>query len=395
MAYFRNAVVNLLNLHYGIFSVVTTGGGAFYCVYLLKAGVPLPGVLAAMAAILLVRFVIRPAVVPLAVRFGLQRLLIAGTLLMALQFPLLALVHGIGGMLLALVIVAAIGDAVYWSCYHAYFAALGDLAHRGHQISMREAIAALVGIASPLATGWMLIRFGPMAAFGAMAAATVTAAVPLLWTPDVRVSPQVQGAIRAARFGIAMFVIDGWIASGTVFVWQIGLFLSLRQSYVGYGGALAVAALVGAIAGLLLGRWIDIGRGVSAVSLALLTFGLLVLLRAGTVEHPALAVVANVLTPIGSCLYMPVLMTAVYNQAKRSPCVLRFHVATEGGWDAGGASGSLCAAALLYAGAPLGVALLLPVFGMAPAFIALRRYYTAHPLAPKMVLVESAPSLTH
>jgi MFS family permease len=241
MAYFRNAVVNLLNLHYGIFSIVTTGGGAFYCVYLLKAGVPLPGVLVAMAAILLVRFVIRPAVVPLAVRFGLRHLLIAGTALMALQFLLLARVHGVGGMLFALVIVAAIGDAVYWSCYHAYFAALGDLEHRGHQISMREAIATLVGIASPLATGWMLVRFGPMAAFGAAAASTIAAALPLLWTPDVRVAPQVQGAYRAARFGIAMFVMDGWIASGTVFVWQIGLFLSLRQSYLGYAGALAVA----------------------------------------------------------------------------------------------------------------------------------------------------------
>ena len=393
MAYFRNAVVNLLNLHYGIFSIVTTGGGAFYCVYLLKAGVPLPGVLAAMAAILMVRFVVRPAVVPLTVRFGLHRLLIAGTLLMALQFPLLALVHGIGGVLLALVIVAAIGDAVYWSCYHAYFAALGDLQHRGHQISMREAIAAVAGIASPLATGWILVRFGPMAAFGAMAATTVAAALPLLWTPDVRVVPQVRGAFRAARFGIAVFVLDGWIASGTVFVWQIGLFVALRQSYLGYGGAMAVAALVGAIAGLLLGRWIDIGRGVSAVSLALGSFGLLVLLRAATVEHPALAVMANALTPIGSCLYIPVLMTAVYNQARRSPCVLRFHVATEGGWDAGGAAGCLCAAALFYAGAPIGVALLLPIIGIAAAFFALRRYYIRHPVALDLTLAEPASSV--
>lgn len=394
MAYFRNAVVNLLNLHYGIFSIVTTGGGAFYCVYLLKTGVPLPGVLAAMAAILLVRFAIRPAVVPLAVQFGLQRLLIAGTVLMAVQFPLLALVHGIGGMLMALVVVAAIGDAVYWSCYHAYFAALGDLHHRGHQISMREAIAALAGIASPLATGWILVRFGPMAAFGAMAATTVTAALPLWWTPDVRVAPQVQGGFRAARFGIVMFAMDGWIASGTVFVWQIGLFLALQQSYLGYGGALAVAALVGGFAGLLLGRWIDIGRGVTAVSLALGSFALLVLLRAAVVEHPALAVMANALTPVGSCIYLPVLMTAVYNQAKRSPCVLRFHVATEGGWDAGGASGCLCAAGLLYAGAPIAVALLLPFVGIAAAFIALRRYYAANPIAPDLTRIESAASLT-
>ena len=59
------------DLHYGIFAIVMTGGGAFYCVYLLKAGVPLPAVLAAMAAILGTRFVVRPIVVPLAVRIGL------------------------------------------------------------------------------------------------------------------------------------------------------------------------------------------------------------------------------------------------------------------------------------------------------------------------------------
>jgi DHA1 family inner membrane transport protein len=118
-------------------------------------------------------------------------------------------------------------------------------------------------------------------------------------------------------------------------------------------------------------------------------------LRAAAVEHPALAVMANALTPIGSCLYMPVLMTAVYNQAKRSPCVLRFHVATEGGWDAGGAGGCLCAAALLYAGAAIGVALLLPIIGIVAAFVALRRYYIAHPIAPDLALAESVPSLTH
>ena len=69
MAYFRNNTVNLLNLHYGIHSVAFSGAGAFYIVYLLKAGVPVPGVLGALAAILAVRFAFRPIVVPL-VRFG-------------------------------------------------------------------------------------------------------------------------------------------------------------------------------------------------------------------------------------------------------------------------------------------------------------------------------------
>jgi hypothetical protein len=46
MAAFRNNTVNLLNLHYGIHSLALSGGGAFFLVFLLKSGVPVPAVLA-------------------------------------------------------------------------------------------------------------------------------------------------------------------------------------------------------------------------------------------------------------------------------------------------------------------------------------------------------------
>jgi hypothetical protein len=86
-------------------------------------------------------------------------------------------------------------------------------------------------------------------------------------------------------------------------------------------------------------------------------------------------VVANAAGALVPALYVPTLMTAVYNQAKRSPCALRFHIATEGGWDAGAASACMVVAGLLWAGAPiwLGIALSLP--GAAAAFALLRRYY--------------------
>jgi len=76
-----------------------------------------------------------------------------------------------------------------------------------------------------------------------------------------------------------------------------------------------------------------------------------------------------------SALYVPTLMTAVYNQAKGSPCALRFHIATEGGWDAGGASGCMLAAGLLWAGAPISLGILVSLPGTAAAFVLLMRYY--------------------
>ena len=63
MAFFRNRIVNLLNLHYGIHAIAMSGGGAFFAIYLLRSGVPIPGVLSSLALILLGRFAIRPLVV--------------------------------------------------------------------------------------------------------------------------------------------------------------------------------------------------------------------------------------------------------------------------------------------------------------------------------------------
>jgi MFS family permease len=392
MAFFGNTAVNRLNLHYALHAVALSGGGAFYAAFLLKAGVPPAGVLLAIAAILIGRFVIRPAVVPLCVRFGIRRVLIAGTVMTALQYPILAEVDGVGWALLALIVAGAIADTVYWSTYHAYFAALGDDDHRGHQLGAREAMAALAGIASPLLTGWLLVSYGPRVAFGASAVIVALSAAPLFLTPDIAVQRNAPGAVRAALPGLLLFMADGLVASGFHFVWQLALFVSLDKNLMAYGGALAIAALVGAVAGLFLGRHIDAGHGGRAVTIAFGLMAAIVVLRAFAADHAAFAVAANALGAFGGCLYVPALMTAVYTQAKRAPCVLRFHVVAEGGWDMGGALGLLCAALLLYAGLPLWSGVLLALAGIAIGWWMLRRYYRDN---PRVAIDAIAPEAVH
>jgi DHA1 family inner membrane transport protein len=381
MAFFRNSTVNLLNLHYAIHSIALNGGAAFFAVYLLKSGVPVPGVLASIATILMGRFIIRPLVVGFAARRGLRVMLIAGTLLSALQYPFLAEVHGVDTALVGLIVVAAVADTLYWTTFHAYFAALGDDELRGHQIGVREAIAAVVGIASPLATGWMLVGFGPRVAFGATSIITALAALPILWAPDVKVARQVPGAFKAALPGVLLFAADGWVAAGFVFVWQIALFVSLDQSVLAYGGALAFAALVGAIGGMTLGRHIDAGYGNRAVWYAFGMFAAIIVLRAMATSDATLAVLANALGALGACLYIPTLLTAVYTLAKRSPCTLRFHVAAEGGWDIGGTLGLLAAALATAVGMPLSASIFMSLAGVVAIVVLLRRYYANSPYA--------------
>jgi MFS transporter len=386
MAFFRSRTVNLLNLHYAIHVIALSGGASFFAVYLLKAGVSMPWVLVSLALILAGRFLVRPIIVPIAAKTGMRALVIAGTVLTALQYPLLAEVHGVGPALAALCVVAALGDTLYWSTYHAYFAALGNHEHRGSEVGAREAVAALVGIASPLLTGWSLVAFGPLVAFGATSVLLLLAAVPLFFTPEVRVAAHAPGTFRAAIPSMKIFLADGWIAASYYFLWQIVLFVSLGESFMAFGGALALAALVGAVAGLFLGRLIDAGGGERAVVYAIGTLVITTLLRAAAPGHAAVAVIANALGALVVCLYIPTVMTAVYNQAKRSPCTLRFHVATEGAWDVGGAAGLLLSALLAVAGAPVSVALLLPLIGAGVLFIELRRYYARHPRLAEVAL---------
>jgi MFS family permease len=381
MAFFRNNQVNWLNLHYGLNAVARTGGDGFLLAFLLRQGFSAPLALASISAVLAGRFVVRPMVLPLAIRFGLRPLVIVGTVLVGCQFPLLARVHRLDATFAAFVVVASIADALYWTCYHAYFAALGDAEHRGHQIAIREALGAVAAIVGPLSIGFALNAFGPGVAFGAAGAVLAVSALPLLATPDAPVAASVAGGFKASLGGVRWFLIDGWSGAGMWTVWQVALFISLKEQYAAMGGAVALAALAGAVSGMALGRWIDRGHGRRMVWIAIAFNALGVIFRAAAFGSPVLAVAASAAGAIGATLYIPVLMTAVYNQAKLSPCPLRFHLAAEGGYDAGAGAGGLVAAGLLALGWPMGRVLLLPLLSLATIGLMLLRYYAPPALA--------------
>src|SRR5580704_13548485 len=95
MAFFGNDAVNRVNLHYSIESIAGGAGGAFTLVFLLHSHLSVPATLAIMDAMVVGRFLLRPTILPLGKRWGLKPVLIAGTVVMAFQYPLLALVQGL------------------------------------------------------------------------------------------------------------------------------------------------------------------------------------------------------------------------------------------------------------------------------------------------------------
>jgi hypothetical protein len=375
LAYLRNRAVNWINLHSAVQALAQGMGGVFVLVFLLRAGVSIPASLCSMGLINAGRFCVRPFVLPAATRLGLKPLAIGGCLINAFQYPALARVGGVDESLLLYILVAAIGDTLYWTTFHAYYARLGDSEHRGQQISAGVALSTVTSVAAPLLGAWALLHVGSRETFGAVGVVQALAALPLFATPNLDVPRVAAGAFRASLPGFGLFMADGWLAVSTILVWQIALFLSLGSSLASYGGAMALAALVGAASSMVLGRHIDAGHGRRAVAIAYVLVSATVIVRSLSLGTPWLAVSANALGALASCLLVPAQMTPAYNLAKRSPCALRFHIAAEGGWDVGCFSGCMLAALLIARGAPLAQVMLLAFVGAAAQIALLRRYY--------------------
>lgn len=377
MAYLANSAVNRVNVHYAFQAFASAGAGTFLLVYFVRAGLSTVESLLVLALIILGRFVSRPLVLPLAKRFGVKATLIIGTLLLAAQYPVSGWIDGVSVALVMRCVFSALGDAFYWTSYHAYFASLGDSEHRGHQIGAREAIVSVIGIVAPIVGTWGLLTFGPLVTFAAAGCVQALAVLPLLAVPAVAVKEDAPGAFAQAFAGARLFAVHGWFTGAFILVWWFALFIALDKSYASFGGAMTLAAIVGAAGGMLLGKGLDRGHGARAVVFVFAGMVAAILLRGTSLDSPGVAVAANTAGVFAMCFYVPTLMTAVYNLAKASPCPLRFHMATESGWDAGCFSVCVIAAGLAYAGVSLGVAVLLALPAVAAMGFMLRRHYAA------------------
>lgn len=375
MSFFRNDAINRVNLQVGVQALAQGAGQLFLLVFLLKAGVAIPQALLAQAAIVVVRFALRPALLPLAARWGLKPLLITGAVAMAAQYPILAEVHGVGLTLLALCVAAALAEVLYYVSYNTYFAALGDVEHRGHQVAIGQALSAIASVVAPIIGAWALVTAGPRWTFAGVAAIQLASVVPLLGLPNVAVASTAAGAWRAARPAALLIAVDGWFDTAFLYVWQIALFVSLGQSFQAYGGVMALAGVVGAVAGLFVGRHVDAGHGRRAALIGYGAAAAVVMFRAASLGSPWLAGVANALGGLVMPLIVPPLAGAAQNIAKASPCPMRVMMATEGGWDVGCFAACLTAAALFSLGAPLWLGVLLALPAVALGALMLRRYY--------------------
>jgi MFS family permease len=341
----------LLTTHYGLYQLGGALGGGFVGAYLLKLGFSLPMALMAYAALLIARFALRFVALAVVRAIGYRGTVMLGAAIAALQFLPLTRAED-PGWLIAWLVTVSLADSLYWPVYHSACAVIGSDGSRGRELGLRTAIGAVVGIIGPLIGGLLLERFGPGIGFGVAAVLSLSSILPLaaMSAIDAGPVPSPADAMRGIdRAGIATFAADGWMASGLAIAWPMVLFLSLGSQFEAFGMANAAAGLVGAVAGLVCGRAIDRGgrdRYLVLVACAL-TGGFA--LRACAQWSPFAGTVANATGAAVMGLYVPVLMSVIYDKAKLSGSAYRFHFAAEAGWDMGAGMGCIMAALVAWA----------------------------------------------
>lgn len=350
MGFFVNRRFNLIYVHAALQAFTSYGGEAFAFVYLLKAGISVPVVLLSIAGLFGSRLLFRIGVLPLVKLVGLRNALVLGIILEALTYPILSQVTGTGALLVGYLAIWAVSSSIYWTTYHAYVVLIGDGEHRGAQVSAMEFVGTFMGIIAPITTGLLLTWFAPIIAFSTVGLAMATSAIPLLFLPNLQIARDADMPRQTRRLARLVMFTDGLRAGAFYFTWLIALFITLGSSFAAYGGALSLAGIAGAAAGLFVGRSIDLGNGRRAAQIGFAVLAAAVLARAFGYPYAWSAVLANAVAAIAMPIYGTAFGARVYALAQRSPCPLRFHIIAEGGWDLGTALACATSAALLYLG---------------------------------------------
>jgi len=338
--------MRFLTMHFALVQAGASLAGGFIGAYLLQNGFSLATALLGYGGYLSVRSLLRFGSLEVVRAVGYRRGLMIGTAVVGLQFVPLMWAAEPAWFAGWLVCVAA-GESLYCPLYHAAMAVVGESETRGRQLGWRTTISTLISVTAPLLGAWLMIRFGAVAMFGSAAVATVLAVVPLgfLGAFDAGVVPRAGTALRAVdALAFMTFAADGWISAGLVFAWPMVLFISFGSSYGALGAATAAAGLVAAVASWLCGRGIDRGQRAVYLNGVCWLLALSFLLRAAAGWSAWAGWVANLSGAAVMALYIPVLMSMIYDRAKRSGAAFQFHFGAEAGWDTGAVLGSLAAA---------------------------------------------------
>ena len=372
-----NKTVNLLNLHSGLQHFSSNIYDVFGAVYLLTQGLSFTVVSLAFAGGCLLRNLFRIFSLFLSEKIGLKRALIFGTILNSGLFLIISKVNGINSWLYFYIFYSVLCDITYWLPYHTYYSVAGDDEKRGKQIGAKLSLISLFKISAPLVGGIIITHLGFFALSITSILVSLLSIIPLLFTKDIIPNKSIdwKGALKiVGKKGFIMRMGDGILYIHT-FIWTIVIFY-IARNYVVFGGLVTFELFSTTLLFLLLGYFIDKGKGKIITYIGLISTGIVILLRALWITTIPGIILSDIVLAFGMAFYSSSFEVGFYNLAKQSTNALWFQFFSELGWDIG-AMVCLALSAFLYAiGIPLQFILIISVAGLFINYGVLKKFYS-------------------
>jgi len=374
VSYIKNKNINLLNLHTGIhrFSIVAIF--TFGALYLLKQGIKLEIVLIIWCLNFIFRLILRPLSIKISQKIGLKKSVILGILFYSGIFPVISKIDGLNIWVFIFILYFSLADVLYWLPYHGYYAAIGESHNRGKHVGVREMFAMILTSVAPLMSGFFIENYGFWSLYLVSMIVMLLGSIPVFFVSEV--SP---GEVMSYKKAVRKITKQGlWLLFGGslayyshMFLWSIVLF-SIVKSFVIFGGILSLEIFINAIVYLLLGHFIDKGRGKTIVIIGLVSMGIILLSRVFFVYNISTILISEAIFAFSLCFYGSSVNSAFYNLSKKSRNTLWFHFFAEVVWYIGGIISLSLASLFVYLGFELRYFM---IFGLVGLFIVKRVLY--------------------
>lgn len=369
--------MNFLNLHFSVKTFAEKLAGIFVMIYLYKNGLLVYQLFLVFAAILIMRFMLRPLSLKFTLKNGLKTSLIIGIISYAGLFQVLYFVKGVNAWLFFYIFYEAICGVFYWLPFHAYFASLGQDENCGKHTGVREALVSLGSTISPALGAFLIVKYNFYVLFAAASILVLASLIPIFRISDVPYGGHLnfkEAYRKISKRGFWLFVGDGWYTVGMQLIWPLIVYL-LFNSYITYGWIFTIALLSQSIGYLVLGSLIDEGHERVIYKAALLFAAFLIIGQALFAYEIKTVILFSFIAAIVNCFYFPSLAIVLYNSSRKSKNTLWFQFFAESGWDIGAFAMAVITATLVYFDIGLRAAFVVAVAGLVIVGGVSRKYY--------------------
>lgn len=377
MAYLRNSTINCLNIQGALMGLLDQATLVFAPIYFYTQGFTLPEVFVLLAVLNVARLPLRLLSFPIVRRLGLRAALMVSAAGSCLSFPMLNLVKGCGGWLVAFVFVFALFSALYWHCYHTFYSMAGEKEHRGRHLSVALSLGTAVSALAPILSGFLIAKTGFQKYFLLPIPLMLLMLAVLSRSRDVPVHrvPWREGRTLMFNLGARIHVAEASVLFPLSVGWTFVVYLFTGGRMAEFGGIVTFGLVIQILYQLWLGHIVDRGAGRSVAHVA---GGLRLVQAVGMAMCPLSLpriLALQTLSGATNVHHGLALTTTMYNAGKGSHDPFWYWLFAESAFDFGTILGAGAVALLLYLGVPVQLTLLLSLPGIAAVWWLTHRYF--------------------